>query len=272
MVRGGDIIALNPDGTEKWRVRIATDVVTSSPCISEDGTIYVGSANDLYHPGAEGYLHAFGIGPLEADANGPYYGLINQPVQFKGSSSGGYSPHCYHWNFGDGGTSEEQNPTHIYTAKGNYTVTLTVTDNTSNTSIDTTWAWIQTTNSAPYKPTIDGPTSGKAGTSYNYTFTTADPDASIIWYYVNWGDGSSSGWVGPYNSGEQMILSHSWSNKGTYNISAKAKDPYDAEGPWSYLEVTMPKNKPVVQSTKFLQILEQFMNRFSLLGRLLNTR
>lgn len=33
------------------------------------------------------------------------------------------------WDFGDGNTSEETSPTHIYTAIGEYTVTLTVTDN-----------------------------------------------------------------------------------------------------------------------------------------------
>ena len=30
----------------------------------------------------------------------------------------------YYWNFGDGSTSEEQNPTHTYSAIGEYTVTL----------------------------------------------------------------------------------------------------------------------------------------------------
>ncbi|MBL3619163.1 MAG: PKD domain-containing protein, partial [gamma proteobacterium endosymbiont of Lamellibrachia anaximandri] len=34
----------------------------------------------------------------------------------------------YEWDFGDGGTSSEIAPTHIYTASGTYTVTLTLTD------------------------------------------------------------------------------------------------------------------------------------------------
>jgi len=53
---GGDIIAVNPDGTEKWRKRIATYWVDSSPCIGEDGTVYIGST---FNQG-KGYLHAFG--------------------------------------------------------------------------------------------------------------------------------------------------------------------------------------------------------------------
>jgi PKD repeat protein len=34
----------------------------------------------------------------------------------------------YLWNFGDGGTSELKEPTHIYSTSGEYTVRLTVTD------------------------------------------------------------------------------------------------------------------------------------------------
>ncbi len=41
---------------------------------------------------------------------------------------------AWSWNFGDNTTSTERNPTHTYTAAGNYTVTLTVTDNTGQTN------------------------------------------------------------------------------------------------------------------------------------------
>lgn len=37
-------------------------------------------------------------------------------------------PQLYHWDFGDGNTSEEENPVHEYAATGTYTVTLTVTN------------------------------------------------------------------------------------------------------------------------------------------------
>jgi outer membrane protein assembly factor BamB len=55
-VEGGEIIAVNPDGTERWRKKIANKWVESSPCIAEDGTVYIGSADDM----GRGYLHAFG--------------------------------------------------------------------------------------------------------------------------------------------------------------------------------------------------------------------
>jgi outer membrane protein assembly factor BamB len=58
-VDGGDIIAVNPDGTEKWRKKICNEWCDSSPCIAEDGTVYIGSSD------YGGYLHAFG--PVETN-------------------------------------------------------------------------------------------------------------------------------------------------------------------------------------------------------------
>jgi outer membrane protein assembly factor BamB len=261
---GIEIIALYSNGTVKWRKGL--DTVFSSPAIGSDGRVYIGSCSE---PGV-GFLNAFGIGELEADANGPYYGLINQPVQFKGSANGGYSPFTsWHWDFGDTHTSNEQNPTHTYIGAGNHTITLTVTDNTSNTSSDTTFAWIQVTNNPPDKPTIDGPTNGKAGTSYNYTFKAIDPDGSVIWYYIDWGDNTDTGWIGPYDSGQQVILSHSWSKQGMYTIQTKAKDPYGEEGPWGTLKVRIPKSK-IVTNSLLLKLVERFPILGEFLSRVIN--
>jgi len=46
-------------------------------------------------------------------------------VQFTDLSSGAVA-NGWSWDFGDGSTSTEQDPTHVYTAPGEYTVTLTV--------------------------------------------------------------------------------------------------------------------------------------------------
>ncbi len=50
-----------------------------------------------------------------------------------------------HWNFGDGNTSSEQNPTHTYAAAGTYTVSLTATYTDGTT---------QTANKTRHKDTI----------------------------------------------------------------------------------------------------------------------
>ncbi len=113
---------------------------------------------------------------------------------------------------------------------------------------------------APYKPIIDGPINGKAGIEYNYTGLTWDPNGDNIHYWFDWDDGSNSGWVGPFNSGQTGIASHVWNTQGTYHIKVKAKDTSGKESNWSdSLEVTMPMDK----ASKFSLLNWQ-------IGRLLN--
>jgi len=52
-------------------------------------------------------------------------GIVPLAVAFTDQSSG--SPTAWRWDFGDGGTSTQQNPVHVYSIPGNYTVTLDVT-------------------------------------------------------------------------------------------------------------------------------------------------
>jgi PKD repeat protein len=52
--------------------------------------------------------------------------------QFTDASTG--NPYAWYWTFGDGTTSTEQNPTHIYNDAGEYTVTLTVYNDISTDS------------------------------------------------------------------------------------------------------------------------------------------
>ena len=251
---GGEIIAVNPNGAENWRRWIGT--CDSPPSIGNDGTVYIGSDSRG--------LHAFGIGELQADADGPHYGLINQPVQFSGSATGGYRPYSWLWNFGDGQTSNLQNPTHSYVNPGNYTVTLTVTDDSDNTSSDTTWAKIKESNNPPNKPSISGQTNGETGTMYYYTFVSTDPDNDeYLHYYIDWGDGSNSGWKGPYVPGEDAGWGHAWDFRGTYIIKAKARDNYGGESEWGTLSVTMPLDLQISQSFS-QQINQQSSNQLFL--------
>ena len=65
---------------------------------------------------------------LDVDAGGPYYGYVDRPVYFAGYVSGGVPPYTWKWDFGDGTTSSEQDPTHTYSEPGLYIVKLTVKD------------------------------------------------------------------------------------------------------------------------------------------------
>jgi len=60
----------------------------------------------------------------------PIRGEKPLPVQFMDKSGGG--PTTWLWQFGDGETSNEQNPSHTYGDAGKYTVTLEVSNNTTS--------------------------------------------------------------------------------------------------------------------------------------------
>ena len=56
--------------------------------------------------------------------------------------SGGIAPYSYLWEFGDGETSTDENPTHAYDDSGYYTVSLTVTDDRGNADTQTRESYI----------------------------------------------------------------------------------------------------------------------------------
>jgi PKD repeat protein len=66
-------------------------------------------------------------------------------VQFTASveeETGG--PFTYHWDFGDGASSTEQNPSHTYAKVGEYTATLTVTNQKGNKGTDEIDIFVET--------------------------------------------------------------------------------------------------------------------------------
>ena len=98
-------------------------------------------------------------------------------------------------------------------------------------------------NHPPNEPMINGPNNGKIKKEQKYNFLTIDQDYDDIYYYIDWGDGADSGWIGPYSSNKNTSVSHIWQSVGEYTIRCKAKDIFGEESEWSKLEITMPKNK-----------------------------
>lgn len=100
----------------------------------------------------------------------------------------------------------------------------------------------------PDKPS--GPTNGQAGTQYNYTTQTTDPDGDQVYYKWCWGfymGNMYSNWLGPFDSGVIVEANHTWNGEGTYQISVRAKDVYGYISDWSEpLEVSMPINQQFI--------------------------
>ena len=103
----------------------------------------------------------------------------------------------------------------------------------------------------PNTPTIDGPTEGKAGVEYNYTFSTTHPEGDDVFYFVDWGDETNTGWIGPYASGEEVVLGHIWDEKGEYIVKVKAKDTDGVESNWGTLQINMPVSRNIPNFYEF---------------------
>jgi len=121
-------------------------------------------------------------------------------------------------------------------------------------------------NHPPNPPNINGPTAGKIGAEYKFTFVTNDLDEDNVSYFIDWGDGNDSGWIGPFNPGEKILVGYSWIKEGEYLIKAKAKDIHNAESEWSvHCIFKAPKNKQL----KFV-FFYYWLDNYPLLQRVLN--
>jgi PKD repeat protein len=159
--------------------------------------------------------------PLVATASAsPTSGQVPLTVNFFGSASGGSPPYSYNWNFGNGGTSGTQNPVHTYSAAGNFTATLTVSDalgssNSKSVAISVT--------SAPNPLVVSAsaiPTSGQAPLTVNFT-GSASGGTSPYSYVWNFGDGQSSNTTSP---------SHTYSSAGNYIAILSVTDSQGVSG------------------------------------------
>jgi hypothetical protein len=194
---------------------------------------------------------AFSGEEFSCDAGGPYSGLVDVPIEFHGSVSHGAPPYEWYWTFGDGNVSYEQNPTHKFTSPYTYTVVLFVTDGEDETTEDQTTAEIFE-QFPPLTPKISGETNGKVGQEYLYTINEVmDPEGDDIYVYWEWGDETFTDWDGPYTSGQPILETHTWNEKGDYTIRAKLKDEYGEESDWGTLDIIMPRTKFSVNSNFF---------------------
>jgi predicted acyl esterase len=123
--------------------------------------------------------------------------------------------------------------------------------------------------STPITP--KGPTTGRFWKEYTYTTQAVDPEGDQIYVLFDWNDGTRTGWMGPYESGEPVSFSHAWT-QGTYNLRVKAKDIHGAQSNWSEpLPIVIAKNRSSLQGV-LEKIFECFINRYPILYSLLIKR
>jgi PKD repeat protein len=145
-------------------------------------------------------------------------------VQFNGSGS--YDPDgsiaSYSWNFGDGSSSTVANPNKIFASSGNFTVALTVTDNSGLSDTASVYISVQNQNKLPTASISATPTSGTLplAVSFNGSGST-DPDGTIASYSWNFGDGTSSTQANP---------SKTYSSSGNFTATLTVTDNGSGQG------------------------------------------
>ncbi len=114
----------------------------------------------------------------------------------------------FEWNFGNGQTSLQVNPSHLYTADGNYTVQLITT--TNNNCKDTV-THVVTAYPIPQPNYTYVPTCLYSPTPFTSTSTINAPD-NIVNYVWNYGDGSA------LDQGALPTPNHSFPAAGMYTV------------------------------------------------------
>ncbi|GAB4315625.1 MAG: hypothetical protein Kow0019_15860 [Methanobacteriaceae archaeon] len=164
--------------------------------------------------------------PTASFTGTPTSGISPLEVQFFSTSTGATE---YLWDFGDGATSTDQNPTHTYQQIGIYTVKLTVTGpGGSNTKTEDNY--ITVNHPAPVASFTGTPTTGISPLQVAFTSTSTGTIDSYEW---NFGDGSTSTATNP---------THTYTVPGIYTVTLKVTGPggEDTKTETNYITVNHP--------------------------------
>lgn len=199
------------------------DTGNLGPVVIWSATLEVGGYDLVFDANQDGFYDViidlvddqnepgFVVVPLPtADFSGePTAGVAPLTVQFTNESTG--DSDSWSWDFGDDDTSDEQNPSHTYTASGIYTVSLTIsrlgrTDTETKEDYITVYEGVVADFSAE-------PTEGVAPLEVQFTNESTGDINSWSW---DFGDSSTSTEQNP---------SHRYSRPGRYTVSLEVNGP-----------------------------------------------
>ncbi|MDP9353014.1 MAG: PKD domain-containing protein, partial [Chloroflexota bacterium] len=197
--RVGDDHALGGEVRRKWGVAVlvpdadADGYRANADCDDSDASINPGQTEIIGNGKDDDCNPATpdaGTPPAAKFTAAPTVAIVGEAVQFTdGSTDLDSQIVAWAWEFGDGGTSTLQSPSHTYNTAGSYTVKLTVTDEHGNASSAT--KAIKATSAPKAEFTVP------AGLlvvdkAIQFTDASSDPDGNIVAWSWDLGDGTTS--------------------------------------------------------------------------------
>jgi PKD repeat protein len=146
--------------------------------------------------------------PVEADFSLPST-LIETSTAFKFTDSSTGDVEAYLWDFGDGTTSTRQNPAHSYHSAGDYSVSLTVSNELSSDS-----------------KTIQIQALEKAVPSFHATVVDVKPGDVI--HFTDDSTGEITEWLWDFGDGDtstEQNPEHVYDNDGFYTVTLTVSNP-----------------------------------------------
>lgn len=144
----------------------------------------------------------------------PLVVCLEQSIQFTNQSTAGSSPiTSWSWDFGDGNSANTQNPNHVYSAPGTYTVTLTVQASNGQADFELKSAYV-TVNPKP----VPNFTTTANGCSLPVSVTFGNTTTGAVSYVWNFGNTQTSTLQNP--------AAVNYTTAGTYNVSLIATNSF----------------------------------------------
>lgn len=149
------------------------------------------------------------------------------------------------WDFGDGNTSSEQNPQHSYGDDGEYTVSLSVRDDSGLASIQQATTTMHISNVAPYPSfdyTLVDPYDAVSGDIYGadtiqFEDTSMDGDGFVVEWLWDFGDGTKS---------IEQHPTHRYGDDGTFTVKLTVTDDDDVQSVMHEQEIIVLNTPPHV--------------------------
>lgn len=215
-----------------------------------------------------------------AAPSGPARGVRNAEYIFSSSTTDPDGDQIFYMFSWDDGTSSQwlgpytsgvtASTSHSWSELGTYNVKVKAKDTNGATS-----EWSEpheisiVLNDAPDIPTISGPGTGAPGKNYLFKMQTTDINGDDVYYFIDWGDGTTTEWIGPFTSGTQATTTHIWSEEGTFTVKVKAKDVAGDESDWGTMDVVMPYDYRFSLQTFLENLFDTFPRMFPVLRHLL---